>query len=721
MTEAQASHSAGPVSCVASSSASGSGSGSGIGTPAPETLSFSLSEAVDVDAGLAEAEAERAVQVQVQVQRSRTGCLTCRRRKVKCDERPPTCGKCQIKKRECIWPPAGSDSTNRKRKRRTTGPVDLTDLSPSTPTHLPTATAPFSISPPASASLFARHNRTLAAGVPHGIANADVVSIPDPVPIALFSVPPAAPPAAPPPVAPTSKVPPAEDDLTAILLPDALRLSLMMDPTYLKPFFTTMDEQLVMRHYLSRTVKIILAFDSSHRPWNPWVAVHAPLAFRHPPGVSYANDALRTAMLAVGGVHLQYCHNPKNQSAALRITRLAKQRVLHLVNLTLRDTDGRDRVVDQSETELVMAALLSCTIASSLAADDSWHELLTTVLALIDRLGGAQDLLEHSPRNRISPCRFILEQLAIRDVFGCMTTELAPSILRDAFTPWFFEAEGWSRAGVEWESVERMFGISRGMVDLIARVCTLISKVRQGGHSIIRMIEQGQGEVASQTLPRVISQDGFAVQLPSHIAARLVPSAAAIQNTVTNRTTPVRSTLAPTQTGSGTHTKSSSNPGASPQLVELEHEANRLIREIGVWDQAANFTPFHPRTQYGNHSYRHAIKIRLLREVFRVPASDNRVKESVSAILELAKELLALYGRITWMTWPILIAGFEIPKDDQTRKTAVDLLGEFEPHACFDNGAASRMLRQLWELRDKDENVTPAQAARQLGSRPFLD
>lgn len=82
------------------------------------------------------------------------------------------------------------------------------------------------------------------------------------------------------------------------------------------------------------------------------------------------------------------------------------------------------------------------------------------MLALIDRLGGAQDLLEHSPRNRISPCRFILEQLAIRDVFGCMTTELAPSILRDAFTPWFFEAEGWSRAGVEWESVERMFGES---------------------------------------------------------------------------------------------------------------------------------------------------------------------------------------------------------------------------------------------------------------------
>lgn len=67
-----------------------------------------------------------------------------------------------------------------------------------------------------------------------------------------------------------------------------------------------------------------------------------------------------------------------------------------------------------------------------------------------------------------------MEQLAIRDVFGCMTTELAPSILQDAFTPWFFEAESWSRTDVEWESVERMFGISRGMVDMIARVSHLI-------------------------------------------------------------------------------------------------------------------------------------------------------------------------------------------------------------------------------------------------------
>lgn len=44
------------------------------------------------------------------------------------------------------------------------------------------------------------------------------------------------------------------------------------------------DERLVMRHYLSKTVHIIIAFESDHRPWNPWLSIHAPLAFQHLPG-----------------------------------------------------------------------------------------------------------------------------------------------------------------------------------------------------------------------------------------------------------------------------------------------------------------------------------------------------------------------------------------------------------------------------------------------------
>ena len=70
--------------------------------------------------------------------------------------------------------------------------------------------------------------------------------------------------------------------------------------------------------------------------------------------------------------------------------------------------------------------------------------------------------------------RFVIEQLATRDVFGCMTTDCAPSILTDDFTPLFFDAERWSRREQEWESVESMFGISRRLVEIIARVSEIL-------------------------------------------------------------------------------------------------------------------------------------------------------------------------------------------------------------------------------------------------------
>lgn len=83
------------------------------------------------------------------------------------------------------------------------------------------------------------------------------------------------------------------------------------------------------------------------------------------------------------------------------------------------------------------------------------------MLALVDRLGGASNLIREGTHEHLSSFRFFLEQLAIRDVFGCMTTQMSPSILNVAFSPWFFEAEGWSNRDDEWESVERMFGALR--------------------------------------------------------------------------------------------------------------------------------------------------------------------------------------------------------------------------------------------------------------------
>ncbi|KIM91874.1 hypothetical protein PILCRDRAFT_51 [Piloderma croceum F 1598] len=47
--------------------------------------------------------------------RSKTGCLTCRAKKIKCDESKPTCIRCTHGQRDCTWPetvPVASDSTS---------------------------------------------------------------------------------------------------------------------------------------------------------------------------------------------------------------------------------------------------------------------------------------------------------------------------------------------------------------------------------------------------------------------------------------------------------------------------------------------------------------------------------------------------------------------------------------------------------------------------------
>lgn len=47
------------------------------------------------------------------------------------------------------------------------------------------------------------------------------------------------------------------------------------------------QERLVMRHYLLETVHVIMAFECPRKPWNPWIEIHAPLAFDHLPGYGH--------------------------------------------------------------------------------------------------------------------------------------------------------------------------------------------------------------------------------------------------------------------------------------------------------------------------------------------------------------------------------------------------------------------------------------------------
>jgi hypothetical protein len=52
------------------------------------------------------------------------------------------------------------------------------------------------------------------------------------------------------------------------------------------------EERLVMRHYLLHSVHVIMAFECERRNWNPWVEIHAPLAFNHLPGYVQSSQSI---------------------------------------------------------------------------------------------------------------------------------------------------------------------------------------------------------------------------------------------------------------------------------------------------------------------------------------------------------------------------------------------------------------------------------------------
>jgi hypothetical protein len=270
-----------------------------------------------------------------------------------------------------------------------------------------------------------------------------------------------------------------------------------------------------------------------------------------------------------------------------------------------------------------------------------------SVISFLDRLGGPASLLQIERRDRMSLRRFCLEQLATREIFGCMSTDQAPRILTEGFERWYLEMERWSVKGEEWESVDKMFGISRHTVTVIARVCLILSAEEvladQQVCRLLATVRENCYHVAEEPSIGPTIPDSSSIQL------RLPPKAVARLSHTPVRQPPSLARHSPSDLPSSFHHSPSPSlfESMTPAAVAAK-EANGLLREFETWEAMSSFILSHPRTAAGDHAYRHTLRLRMYREVFRLPMGEERVQEAVKAIMEIAKEVLAWYGRIVW-------------------------------------------------------------------------
>ncbi|KAK3991025.1 transcriptional regulatory protein moc3 [Cladorrhinum sp. PSN332] len=102
------------------------------GLPDPNALRFALPQGLAADPRIAMSGGRHKKEIK---RRTKTGCLTCRKRRIKCDEGHPTCNNCKKSKRECL----GYDPIFKQQQ----GPAAIQPApssQPSTPATIPSST-----------------------------------------------------------------------------------------------------------------------------------------------------------------------------------------------------------------------------------------------------------------------------------------------------------------------------------------------------------------------------------------------------------------------------------------------------------------------------------------------------------------------------------------------------------------------------------------------------
>nr|XP_019042792.1 hypothetical protein I302_08499 [Kwoniella bestiolae CBS 10118]OCF21722.1 hypothetical protein I302_08499 [Kwoniella bestiolae CBS 10118] len=575
--------------------------------------------------------------------RTRTGCLCCRARRIKCDEGRPTCKRCIIAKKECQYPDPGEGVGKKPsgKHKHGDGSRSSTEESESEEEQRPAPKhkSAVSYSSPdqpnggttsnAEVGWDASYVSGSGAGSSSTTINANYDSG-----LALG----------------TGLASSGEQYLAGQIGKQDWATSeggapMLTTPNFLLPWFPTAEERSLILHYCANAASLMMAIPSG---LNPMLAINLPLALDSPRGLNPSADALRVALLGIGAIH---------QAFLLARSGVATSQTAAMFQYasTLRDT-GKEmvrRAVRNGDGATSDAALGASTALGTIDiffGGSGWMDNFNLAKEMVAIRGGPAEMLKKSePRKltdgvTVSPARLMLEILAIYETFSCLTTGEEPSLFSDRWESWWLEA---SRSTYEEHSVEKQFGMSRVMVLLFARVTRLLARVARS--------------------KVVITEDEFS-----------------------NTSNPLLSSLA----------RGLSNDGKP--LDPLVIEARQLNRDVDAWIESLQLSTLeHERVQVGNRAYAYAMKILLLKMVFNYPRADVRVQNAAQQVLQHCSWSTAALGMSIDLTWPAIIAGSCV--DGASRQWVSTLLEGFKSQCCFDIETANRIISEVWRRSDSGE------------------
>ncbi|KAL7409858.1 fungal-specific transcription factor domain-containing protein [Mrakia frigida] len=374
------------------------------------------------------------------LKRAKTGCESCRQRRHKCTEERPQCSRCVRSSFECLYP-VEIKKTVYKAYGEAAPPSSYNAAASSS--RIPPSTTPPSTTPPFS----------------------------------------------PPPRTSTSlyKTPTSDLELS------------YPDPT----------ERLLLHHALALIPSLTMAspVPLTHTPDSPFQDFLMP-SLR---GSSTAHEAFSLSLLSVGAVILSYFHHTASEEAFSSISLREEEKYRQLANAFV---DGSLSLVkgslvlaqvgqglsEQNFQFLSLAAGMSL-LNKCLSGGGDYSEALLLARRIVGARGGPRQMLEDASATgdpvHLRRVRTVLEKTVMWSIFSCLSTGLAPDlsfpngIIGESIEPqheplssYYFLQFPRPLDALElhdWDSVETMLGMSRGLVELLHRINSLYFVSRPSG------------------------------------------------------------------------------------------------------------------------------------------------------------------------------------------------------------------------------------------------
>ncbi|KZV82591.1 hypothetical protein EXIGLDRAFT_843555 [Exidia glandulosa HHB12029] len=629
--------------------------------------------------------AESALRKRAKYSRSKTGCLTCRGKKVKCDESKPVCSRCAHGQRECVWP-EGVSTTTRKRSSPRYPPFEGHSVGPSSLSSSSVPPSPREISP---SNHFSGHGLSLHLSIPDVKPYSTLydtrephrspLSTPLPRSEAYFSPSPAS--ATSPRLAyPLSDVgysphhhvptPSLLSTLESPFVPatvqsvrsGSLDNSLEASPEdthfpertfsahssqtsghspetswnghIVRPsperFYIHPRERPLMQHFAAVSSSVLVASPPVDGT-NPILALHMPLLSTNYAAASAA-EAHKLALLSLASMHNAFLHNLSQLTSNASHAALAEAEDLRGradKHLAAAMASANDALNDST-----LAAAVTLVLTDILAGGHKdWDEHLAMAKNIIASRGGPALLAagtlfsvpDESTGNSVVLCpgRVLLDYVVVFEVFGSLIAGEEPSLLTGINDAWWFPRDVVST--FHERSIETIFGFSRSLVPLIAKVFTHLLRASVSPESV---------------------------------------------------------------------TESMPPPTASDDAYRLWETAQGLIGDVMGWLPASQVSR---RVANGNRAHQLALQILIMCEVFHVPHTDGRIQNWVGEAIASVQDCIMSKsgGGLLWPT--LVVACSALP---HVRQTLVEILDEFRSYCGFQVGRAEELITEVWNRLD---------------------